>query len=470
MRDIGHEETEIILQKMERQVQRVYRQAAEETEKKLNDYLARFAVKDKIKQEKVKKGEITAKEYAQWRKGQICIGQRWQEMLDTLSSDLTNADKIAMSIVNGYSPEVYALNHNYATFQVEQASMVDTSYTLYDRQTVEKLLREDQDLLPKAHVDVPKDKRWNKQHIRQQVTQGILQGEDLGKIAKRLQTVTDMDHSAAVRNARTITTGAENAGRVDSYKRAEGMGIRMEQEWLATLDGRTRHSHRMVDGERVKVGEKFSNGCRFPGDPDGPPWEVYNCRCTLVPAVHGVDQSNAPRNSKLGGMTYEEWKREKANPPHPAPSVVSEPLNSHDVYTINKYKKSGFAYRLNSALRGDSPMTDELQQLADDIDKAITKLPIYTGTVYRSLDDTYMKDVGAFWSKYAVGNIVTEASFTSTSTEVYDSSMGIQMIIHSKNGRDMRMYNPNELEVLFKRGTKFLVKKRIGNTIWLEEM
>lgn len=319
MRDIGHEETEVLLQKMERQVQRVYRQAAEETEKKLNDYLAWFAVKDKIKQEKVKKGEITAKEYAQWRKGQICMGQRWQEMLDTLSSDLTNADKIAMSIVNSYSPEVYALNHNYATFQVEQASMVDTSYTLYDRQTVERLLREDQDLLPKARVDVPKDKRWNRQHIQQQVTQGILQGEDLGKIAKRLQTVTDMDHSAAVRNARTITTGAENAGRVDSYKRAEGMGIRMEQEWLATLDGRTRHSHRMVDGERVKVGAKFSNGCRFPGDPDGPSWEVYNCRCTLVPAVSGVEQSNAPRNSKLGGMTYEEWKQEKANPPHPAP-------------------------------------------------------------------------------------------------------------------------------------------------------
>ena len=112
-----------------------------------------------------------------------------------------------------------------------------------------------------------------------------------------------------------MTTGAENAGRVDSYKRAEEMGIEVQQEWMATLDGRTRDSHRILDGERIPVAKdkwhpaKFSNKCRYPGDPDGPPQEVYNCRCTLVPVIKGVDQSKAPRNSKLGGMSYEEWKR-----------------------------------------------------------------------------------------------------------------------------------------------------------------
>lgn len=315
MADIGHDETDDILKEMEKRVGDVYDQAVKDAQKKLDDYLARFAAKDKIKQEKLKNGEITQDEYARWRKGQMCIGQRWREMLDTLSSDFTNADKIAMSIVNGYSPEVYALNHNYATFQVEKDATVDTSYTLYDRQTVERLLREDQDLLPKAKVDIPKDKRWNRQHIQQQVTQGILQGEDIEKISKRLRTVTDMDRRAAIRNARTITTGAENAGRVDSYTRAVGMGIELEQEWLATLDGRTRHSHRMLDGESIKVGTKntakFSNGCRYPGDPEGPPWEVYNCRCTLVAKVKNIDQSNAPRNNKLGKITYEEWKNGK---------------------------------------------------------------------------------------------------------------------------------------------------------------
>jgi hypothetical protein len=43
------------------------------------------------------------------------------------------------------------------------------------------------------------------------------------------------------------------------------------------------------------------------------------------------------------------------------------------------------------------------------------------------------------------------------------------MIIRSKQGRDMREYNPLEQEILFKRGTVFIVEKREGNTLWLTE-
>lgn len=309
MSDIAHKETDKIIEKAEKKIHKVYSRAEKETKKKLDEYLAAFERKDEAKRLQLAQGLITQEEYAKWRTGQICIGKRWREMLDTLATDLTNADKLAMSVANGYMPEVYALNHNYATFQVEKGSLVDTSYTLYDKQTVERLVKGDPKLLPKARVDIPKDKRWNRRHIKDEITQGILQGEDLRKISKRLKNVTDMDNRAAIRNARTIMTGAENAGRVDSYKRAQDLGIELEQEWLATLDGRTRHSHRQLDGERRPVGKKFSNGCRFPGDPDGDPSEVYNCRCTLIAAVKGVDTSDAERFSRLEDMSYDKWKK-----------------------------------------------------------------------------------------------------------------------------------------------------------------
>lgn len=318
MSDQGHIETERILREAEDEIQRVYRQAVEETQKKLEDYLRRYQIKDEIKREQLARGEITAKEYADWRKGQTMIGQRWEEMRDTLAQDLHNSNNIARSVVQGHMPDVYAVNHNYATFQVEKGSMLDTSYTLYDRQTVERIIRDQPNLLPPPGKDLQKriaankDIAWQRGQIQSVTLQSILQGESIPKMAYRIaQEMGETNYKSAVRYARTAMTGAQNAGRVDAYKRAEDMGIELEQEWLATLDNRTRHEHRQLDGQHVKVGEPFridGEEIRFPGDPAAPGYLTWNCRCTLVPRVKGVDQSDAPRNSKLGSMTYDEWR------------------------------------------------------------------------------------------------------------------------------------------------------------------
>ena len=114
-------------------------------------------------------------------------------------------------------------------------------------------------------------------------------------------------------------------------------------------------------------------------------------------------------------------------------------------------------------------MTEHYRQSAHDIDQALLKLPKYQGTVYRSIRSEEMADVESFWQKYTPGEIVTEPAYTSASTEVYDKTADVQMIIRSKQGRDMREYNPLEQEILFKRGTVFIVEKREGNTLWLTE-
>lgn len=315
--DEGHKLTDKKLEKLIRKLDKVYSQAAKETEAKLNDYMRRFKVKDDIKLQQVKSGELDYQEWVNWRIGQIMVGKRWEEMRDTLAEDLTHVDEIATQMVGESMHEVYALNHNFGTFEAEKGSLVDTSYTLYDKHTVENLVKKNPDLLKAPSLDKNKDLRWNKQNFQSAITQGILQGEDTRKIAKRVALGTSKkDRNAAVRNARTATTNAENAGRSDSYKRAKEMGIKMMQVWLATLDGRTRDSHRSLDGEKIPVGDKwhhpkFSNGLRFPADPQGAAHEVWNCRCTLIAEVGGVDYNLTDvtqRNSKLGDMSYEEWK------------------------------------------------------------------------------------------------------------------------------------------------------------------
>lgn len=321
--DPAHEETDKILEQMEKRISKEYKQAEKEIQGKIDDYMQRFRLKDEKWREWVAEGTKTKKEYQQWRIGQMAVGERWEKLRKSIAEDLAHTDQIARSIVNGYLPEVYALNFNYGTYEVEMGAKVDTSFTLYDRQSVERLMRDDPSMLPPPGKKVSKEiaegkaVRWNKQQLQSVMTHGIIQGESIPKLAERLaKEVGDSDMKAAIRNARTMTTGAQNAGRTDSYHRAEDMGIEMEQEWRATLDDRTRHEHRQLDGMRVPVGEPFEvDGyeIEYPGDPSADPEMIYNCRCTLRAVVAGLQPMarQLRDESAIKEQSYDEWKQNK---------------------------------------------------------------------------------------------------------------------------------------------------------------
>ena len=321
MSDPAHEETEKIIKSLERQITKEYRRAEKEMQAKLNGYLKRFETKEKIWQGWVKQGKKSAKDYAEWRTGQIAIGRSWKNQIDILANDISRANQMARNIVAKRMPDVYAENHNYGVYEIEHGTGIDTYYGLYDHDTVEELFTDgkvyhDPGWTTLGKIAEGKEMRWNKSNIQSAMLQGILQGESIPKIATRISdTVGEKNRKAAIRNARTIATGVQNKGRIDSYERANRMGIDTRKQWLATLDGRTRHSHRMVDGEIVDPNKKFSNGCRYPGDPDGPASEIYNCRCTLIAAIkgfeHDLSDTNDRNTNKLKNMSYEEWKKSK---------------------------------------------------------------------------------------------------------------------------------------------------------------
>ena len=234
-----------------------------------------------------------------------------------LVNDLLNADKKAVSYINDTLPNIYATNINYETFNAEKETLIDTSFTLYNEDTVRKLIKENPQLLPiNPNLNVPKDLRWNKRHINSAITQGILQGEGIPKIAKRLERAANMDKSAAIRNARTCVTSAQNAGRLDAMKRERDMGIAIKKVWLATLDSRTRDSHVALDGEERELEEKFSNGLIAPANDggEGEPEQCYNCRCRLGRQFdkYKTDWTNLEnrQHDELGNMSYEQWKEE----------------------------------------------------------------------------------------------------------------------------------------------------------------
>lgn len=304
--DYGHKRTDDELKELEEQLQKMYEQAYKETRKKADDYFKKFKDEDAKMRKKLGDKKISKKDYSAWRKRELTQTQEYRKLYYTLAQDYTNANVIAAGMIDGQTKSTYALNYNYGTYEVEKGTHINTSFTLYNKDTVERLVRENPKLMPTPRVDIPKDMMWNQQKINSALTQGILQGDPIDKIAERLRGVTNMVESASIRNARTMVTGAQNAGRIQSYERAEELGIEMKKTWLATLDSRTRHSHRQLDNVSIPIDEEFDNGCKFPGDPDGPDEEVYNCRCTLI-ADFG-DGYDIERKSKyLESVSYEDW-------------------------------------------------------------------------------------------------------------------------------------------------------------------
>lgn len=357
MADPAVKATDDIIAKIEKEISAEYKQAHKEVSAKMDDYLARFVTKDKKWQEWVKNGTKTEKEYKEWKKGQILMGKRWADLKETLAQDYANAANIARSIAEGYRPEVYAINHNYATFDIEKQSQLDTSYSLYNRQAVERMYRDNPKLYHEPGRKVSqailegKQKDWDKRRIQSVITQGILQGESIPNLTKRLESVTGGDHKAAIRNARTMMTGVQNAGRIDAQKRAKGMGIPVRKQWLATLDSRTRHWHRDLDGVIVETDEPFVHAIpgnpaaeiMFPGDTEAAPVDLYNCRCTLLTAIRGyeIDASDISlrHNKNLEGMSYEEWKDEHATVTSNPITMPEEKAESFRQHYINEYRR-----------------------------------------------------------------------------------------------------------------------------------
>lgn len=294
MIDTAHNMTDERLAQMEIHITSIYTRAQEDIQKKADEYFSAFEKADAEKRRLLEKGKITEDEYVQWRRGKLMYGQRFTRLKDECAQQILRANETALAYVNGNLPEVYTMNYNALESSVDGVG--GYSFELVDADTVRNLAAEDATFLPYREIDPAKDIPWNTKHMNAEVLQGILQGESMGDIAKRLAKTVGMDETAAIRNARTMVTAAECKGRQDSYIRAQNDGIVMQRRWIATKDARTRHWHAELDGALAEVDEPFENAIgkiMYPGDPSADGANVYNCRCTIAAKVLGFKKVSA---------------------------------------------------------------------------------------------------------------------------------------------------------------------------------
>lgn len=476
--DLGHKLTDKELAKLERRIAKLYREAGKELQATIDAYFEQFKQRDEEMEAligTVQNGkEWTEADYKQWRLNQIGRGERYQAMRDKVAHRMTDANAVAVSYTNDATPGIYSLNRNYSAYTIEQVAG-NVGFDLWDEQTVKRLMVEQPDLMPyyppKRALKRGIDFEYGKKQITKSITSSILQGKSIKHMADDLQKrITTMSRDSAIRTARTAVTGAQNAGRMDSYAAAEKMGIKLKKEWLATLDARTRHSHAMLDGEQVAQAKKFSNGCRFPGDPQGPPWEIYNCRCTLIAAVEGVDTSTAQRRARnastgkaevVPDMTYAEWAGWKKDTKQVASAAKSDIIKAkpeikpvtlslsnleelekwqNEYYATNSSveftkkanpnisKYSGGAYSaINAVERGGAAYEkalrcygnlDGYKEISDGVSAEISKFKLSTDlNVKRVVGDVgYITGGGSSVDDMvaSIGKLYTEKGFTST--------------------------------------------------------
>lgn len=208
----------------------------------------------------------------------------YRQKVNELTNKMSNLNKQALSIVNGNTPYAAATGYNQMKTDIEQNMIPGIRWDIVNEDTV-RLALQGKVKLPEKKLDVPKDKRWNKKKMNAELLQGILQGEDIPTIAKRLQKVTDMNKASAIRNARTMMTYAENAGRQASYNRAADNGIILNKIWETAGDDRVRDSHQAINGEEVPYDKNFSIGYEFPG-------QEWNCRCTMFTHIIGFRRAD----------------------------------------------------------------------------------------------------------------------------------------------------------------------------------
>lgn len=309
--DKAHIETEKILEIMEKHIASIYSRAYKEISEKWVEYLKKAEKKadsllKAVSSAKTPEDKAKAeRQYKAYLRSVTLQNKRYKEMVEQTANRLLAVNETALRYVNEQLPDVYIINHNGLAGVIEKDlaknGVSGVSFTMYDENTVKKLITTNATLLPYKHMNGKKDVRWNTQVINAEVLQGIIQGESIGDISKRLEKVQNMNKVSAVRNARTMVTSAENSGRLAVFEEAEQRGLKFGKVWLATNDKRVRHAHNILDGVVVEDWRKpfetvlwlsktkrQADSIMYPGDINAHPANVYNCRCSLGYKYLGV--------------------------------------------------------------------------------------------------------------------------------------------------------------------------------------
>ena len=188
--DPGQQAADAAVEKLEKELKKVYRSAAKDMQATLKEFTDKFQKQLAEKQAAVLSGDMTQAQLAAWVNSQHQMKKILDEKIDQCSGVLLNANQKAMGMINGETLHVFAENANWQSYQLTQDTKVNLMFSVYDEKSVKRLIREKPELIPRKTVNGKKDKAWNQKQIAAAVTQAIIQGESIPKLAGRIAAQT----------------------------------------------------------------------------------------------------------------------------------------------------------------------------------------------------------------------------------------------------------------------------------------
>jgi SPP1 gp7 family putative phage head morphogenesis protein len=198
----------------------------------------------------------------------------------------------------------------------EVGSVIRGQYSAVGKRTLEQLGVSDmsafslinplvKDAIQESSDRITATNDTTKQAVRDALEEGILAGEGIDKLAKRVEEVFDgADDYRARMIARTETVSSANKAKVTAFAAS---GVVPEKEWLSVQDGNTRDAHRSLDGDIVGLTDAFTtnegDSTMYPGG-FGKPGLDINCRCTVLPVTELREMSKAMTKAER----VEAWK------------------------------------------------------------------------------------------------------------------------------------------------------------------
>jgi hypothetical protein len=239
---------------------------------------------------------------------QKVLEERIGGIVDVLSSN--NEAAIQTFLMNIYKDSFYGTNY------IIQQQGVPLLFNLSDEEVLLSVLKKTEEMTFAQRLGV--NMNTFKTKVKETVSRGIAAAQSYTEIAKNLSLVTKEEYNKSRRIAITESGRIQSEAKLNVQQRAKARGANIVKQWDSTFDGKTRHSHRELDGQVREIDEYFEvNGvktlapCKF-----GKAAEDINCRCALLTRAKWnldspVTKMDNEEKEIIEATNYKDWLKER---------------------------------------------------------------------------------------------------------------------------------------------------------------